>query len=291
MKRAIFLMIIYFVLSQIAGLFLVVAEFVQSILKGGGMVGLAKGAQSSSIMTTGLGIVLLVSQIVMIWFMWHFRYLKPAKDFAGKVSWIVLLICVPLVIAFGYSLNCVNEWINLPNLVETEMDGMIKSVTGIISIVIGAPFMEELMFRGAIEGHFLRQGKSPSFAIVISGLLFGLYHMNPAQIPFAFLLGCLLGWLYYRTGSLWPGILCHAVNNSLAVILSFVYTDKDNISDIITNSALKWGLALAGIIITVLLVIIISRIVLKPKPVTELEGSEIIPSRVKPLNVTNDTPS
>lgn len=288
MKRAIFLMVIYFVLSQIAALFLVVATFVQSILKGGGMVGLAKSTQSSSIMTLGLGIILLVSQIIMIWFMWHFRYLKPAKDFSSKVSWIVLVICVPLVIAFGYSLNCVNEWINLPNLVETEMDGMIKSVIGIISIVIGAPFMEELMFRGAIEGHFLRQGKSPLFSIVISGLLFGLYHMNPAQIPFAFLLGCLLGWLYYRTGSLWPGILCHAVNNSLAVILSFVYTDKNNISDIITNSALRWGLALAGIIFTVLFVIVIVRVVLKPKPITELEGSEIIPARVKHMEETND---
>jgi hypothetical protein len=168
------------------------------------------------------------------------------------------------------------------------MDGMIKSVTGIISIVIGAPFMEELMFRGAIEGHFLRQGKSPLFSIVISGLLFGLYHMNPAQIPFAFLLGCLLGWLYYRTGSLWPGILCHAVNNSLAVMLSFVYPDKDNISDIITNPALKWGLALAGIIFTVLFVIVIARIVLKPKPIAELEGSEIIPARVKHLGETDD---
>jgi len=280
MKRAIFLMVIYFVLSQIAGLFLVVAAFVQSILRGGNMAGLTKSAQSSSIMTAGLGIVLLVSQIIMIWFMWHFHYLKPAKDFTGKVSWVVFLICVPLVVAFGYSLNCVNEWIDLPNLVETEMDGMIKNVSGIISIVIGAPFMEELMFRGAIEGHFLRQGKSPWFAILISGLFFGLYHMNPAQIPFAFLLGCLLGWLYYRTGSLWPGILCHAVNNGLAVILSFVYTDKDNISDIITNSTLKWGLALIGIIITVLLVMVIARIVLKPKPITELEGSEIIPSKV-----------
>ncbi len=290
MKRAIFLMVIYFIFSMIAGFFQAGYLIIRSLLAGGHVLEAMSNVQSSPEMISTLGWAMLLSQVVMIWFMWHFRYLKPVKDFGAKLSWKVFLLAVPMVVAFGYSLNCVNEWISLPNIVEAQLNGMVKSVPGVLSIVVGAPLMEELMFRGAIEGHFLRQGKSPLFAILVSGLLFGLYHMNPAQIPFAFLLGCLLGWLYYRTGSLWPSIVCHAVNNGLAVILSFVFVDKDNISDIITNPALEWGLALAALFVTALLVWVMARIVKKPEPVMELEGSEMIPPRImKTVETTEDS--
>ena len=48
-----------------------------------------------------------------------------------------------------------------------------------------APLVEELLFRGAIEGHFLQTGKRPGMAILLSALIFGLIHVNPAQVPFA----------------------------------------------------------------------------------------------------------
>lgn len=53
---------------------------------------------------------------------------------------------------------------------------------------------------------------------------FGVVHGNWVQAPFAFVTGLALGWMYYRTGSLLPGILMHFVNNSAAV-LSFLLAD------------------------------------------------------------------
>ena len=47
--------------------------------------------------------------------------------------------------------------------------------------------------------------------------------MNPAQIPFAFLLGMMFGWLYYRTGSMLPGIVGHVLNNSVAAANMILY--------------------------------------------------------------------
>jgi len=85
-------------------------------------------------------------------------------------------------------------------------------------IVLGAPFTEEILMRGLILGGFtLRYG--PRKAILYSALLFGITHMNVWQFPGAVLIGLLVGWLTLRTGSLWPAVLAHLLNN-LTVTLS-----------------------------------------------------------------------
>ena len=54
-------------------------------------------------------------------------------------------------------------------------------------------------------------------AIIVAALVFGIFHLNPVQIVYATLLGIVLGWIYYRTGSLLSVIVGHVLNNSLAV--------------------------------------------------------------------------
>jgi hypothetical protein len=51
--------------------------------------------------------------------------------------------------------------------------------------------------------------------------------MNPAQMPHAFLIGLLLGWMYYRTDSIVPGVVYHWVNNTIAYVLMAFYPDPD----------------------------------------------------------------
>ena len=75
------------------------------------------------------------------------------------------------------------------------------------------------MFRGAILRALLQGTSRHWVAIVMSALLFALIHMNPAQMPHAFCLGLLLGWMYYRTRSIIPGIMVHWVNNTVAYAL------------------------------------------------------------------------
>jgi membrane protease YdiL (CAAX protease family) len=56
-------------------------------------------------------------------------------------------------------------------------------------------------------------------AILCSALLFGIAHGNSAQFVHAVLAGMLLGWLYYRTKSVVPGIAFHLVNNTVTYIV------------------------------------------------------------------------
>ena len=103
-------------------------------------------------------------------------------------------------------------------MMQDTFRAMSRNVFGIISIAIMAPLVEELLFRGAIQGHLLRKGMKPLNAILIASAVFGIVHMNPIQIPFAFAIGLIFGWLYYRTGSVVPGMIGHFINNSIATI-------------------------------------------------------------------------
>lgn len=113
-----------------------------------------------------------------------------------------------------------------PEWLEEIMKQMFTK-TLIITAVLAAPFLEEILLRGIVLDGFLKQ-YSPTKAIVWSAVLFGVMHLVPVQVVNAFVLGLVLGWLYYRTGSLWPGICLHFVNNALSSLGFFLF-DTDNL--------------------------------------------------------------
>jgi Predicted metal-dependent membrane protease len=92
-----------------------------------------------------------------------------------------------------------------------------KSIYSFLTIVIAAPIIEELIFRGIIlEG--LLQRYSPVKSIILSSVLFGIGHLNPWQFISALVIGLFSGWVYYRTRKLSLSILIHLVNNLFAFI-------------------------------------------------------------------------
>ena len=75
---------------------------------------------------------------------------------------------------------------------------------------LGAPVVEEIVFRGAILRGLERYGKW--FAVLISALLFGVFHGNLIQSPYAFLVGLVLGYVALRYNIVWAMVL-HMINN------------------------------------------------------------------------------
>lgn len=172
---------------------------------------------------------------------------------------------VVFILAMGLWTNYFNELADLPNNMEAAFDMMMHHPLGIVAIVIMAPLVEELLFRGAIQGHLLRQWKYPAWAIILSSLIFGLVHGNWVQAPFAFVTGLALGWMYYRTGSLLPGMLMHFVNNGTAV-LSVLLADDPNSTMISTFGPTGAALmATGGFVLTILCVLFIQK-KLVPQP-------------------------
>ena len=89
-----------------------------------------------------------------------------------------------------------------------------------IALVIAAPILEELIFRGIMLDGLLRI-YSPTKAVVVSSLLFGVIHLNPAQFVGAALVGGFMGWVYVHTRSVLATILIHAVFNLTAFAESY----------------------------------------------------------------------
>ncbi len=95
---------------------------------------------------------------------------------------------------------------------------------GVLRVVILAPIVEELIFRGVIFSGFQRI-YSAIWAIFFSALLFALFHLNPWQLGPTFLLGLLLGFVRLRTGSLLAAIFTHALHNGM-IFLSVLHQES-----------------------------------------------------------------
>ena len=91
-------------------------------------------------------------------------------------------------------------------------------IANAIVIVIVAPFVEELLYRGLGYG-LLTQFMVPWPAIVITGLAFGLGHGLVVGLPVLAFFGVTLAWLRWQTGSVYPGMIVHGAFNGLALIL------------------------------------------------------------------------
>lgn len=133
-----------------------------------------------------------------------------------------LLLLVFFLMAASVGLNILEEYCEIPDNLEDVMMELLGNPLGILAVAIVAPIVEELVFRGALLGGLLKNGISARTAILVSALTFGIIHMNPIQIVFAGIIGILLGWTYWRTGSLMPCILMHVANNSFSVLMFYV---------------------------------------------------------------------
>ncbi|QZY56274.1 type II CAAX endopeptidase family protein [Crassaminicella profunda] len=87
-------------------------------------------------------------------------------------------------------------------------------------IAMSAGICEEVFFRGLVMRGYERFGQVN--AIVLSALLFGLFHFNIQNFAGPMILGLVFGFLVYRTDSIFAGIVGHMTNNGIAVTFGFL---------------------------------------------------------------------
>lgn len=101
-----------------------------------------------------------------------------------------------------------------PSYAELSEATMVGQPVWLLILTVGvlAPVAEELVFRGLVFRR-MKDWMKPGLAIVLSSLIFGLYHGNMVQFLYATLMGIMLAVIYNRTGTLWTSILAHVTAN------------------------------------------------------------------------------
>lgn len=174
-----------------------------------------------------MAIGLFLSAAAMLLFMHLTKLFRLRKSLLGSLAMQPLLLSTALVFTSMFALNIFVQWLPLENILENEFEGLSHTILGAFTISILAPILEEVMFRGAIQGCMLRNLRSARTAIIVSALIFGIFHMNPVQVVYATLLGIIFGWMYYRTGSLMSVIVGHVLNNTFATITTLMFGSSD----------------------------------------------------------------
>ena len=174
---------------------------------------------------TMLGYILqFAGTIAVVYFIWNLkvsdhRSVKPA--------------IFPLALVITFALSIISEslcsLIPMPDFVARIFSEAISlDFAGYLTVGIAAPVLEELVFRGIILAALLRRYE-PRKAIIWSAVIFGIAHLNPWQFIAAFIIGCAIGWLFWRTRSIWIGIFMHWANNTVGFLLGY-YAGDMNVS-------------------------------------------------------------
>ena len=151
----------------------------------------------------------------------------------------------------------------MPEFLEQALESMVSGnvLINLLCVSVFAPFFEEWLCRGMVLRGLLARNVKPVWAILFSAFFFAFIHFNPWQAIPAFMLGCLFGYVYYKTKSLSLTMLMHCVNNTLAVVLGQIDSLKDMKSWMdVLEPQLFWIIFAACVLFLVLGVRAISRI-------------------------------
>ena len=135
-----------------------------------------------------------------------------ALAFGGSIGFIV---------AYGAVLDAAGLENLQPDqgITEDAILGGAGVAASVLMIVVIGPFTEEVFFRGFIFPA-LRTRLGLGWALAASGAIFAVFHVDPKVMLPIFVTGVMLAWLYHKTGSIWPPLVAHALQNALALAVS-----------------------------------------------------------------------
>lgn len=130
-----------------------------------------------------------------------------------------------------------------------EQAGYLQMFMIFLAIVVLAPIVEEIIFRGILF-NLIAKRKSALFAMVVSSLIFGFLHAE-TMVPTA-VIGFVLCFIYHKTGNLYLAMAAHAFNNLIAFVMPFLLAEASETSMLVSVFGVL--LLLANVVITILFV-------------------------------------
>ena len=136
--------------------------------------------------------------------------------------------------------------------------------SGLLIVAALAAISEELLFRSVIQKAFVKICKNAHVGIILTAIVFSAFHGDFFGFVPRFILGLMLGYMFYLSGSIFPSMLMHFVNNGTIVMLYYL-NKKEVINVDIETFGLtdNWLVIALSLIVTVAIFIVCNRLRLK----------------------------
>ncbi|MFP3861001.1 MAG: CPBP family intramembrane glutamic endopeptidase [Bacteroidales bacterium] len=175
------------------------------------------------------------------------------NPYSYRTGIIVILLSFLVIMA----IDPINDLIPVSDYFREVINKMFSpTIPALLTAVVAAPVLEELIFRGImLEG--LLKNYNPIKAIIITNLLFGIAHLNPWQFAGAFLTGLFISWVYWRTRSIKLAIIIHFINNAIsytAILITSKSPADISIKTFINNDLIYYSAVFISLIIIVTIV-------------------------------------
>ncbi|MDY2987048.1 MAG: type II CAAX endopeptidase family protein [Peptoniphilus sp.] len=189
----------------------------------------------------------LISLLLVILFFPLYKWITKNKITLQPIKSNFVLICIPFSLALGglsYIILAIIERFLVPiGILKDEFADFSNMWSQFdndayfwvfLSIVFLGPLFEEILFRGIVY-NFLEKYKSGLFPVIISGVLFGIWHAQAVQSIYTAVMGIVLGYVYMKTKNLFYPTLLHMLNNLYSTLpqsmqSDYLYTLIDTIS-------------------------------------------------------------
>lgn len=190
-----------------------------------------------------IALSIIISGVLTVFILNKMNMIKWRVANPKTISWRKAPLAIVGALMGIIAANLLNEKLDLPNLIEAEMGALCHTFWGVLAITIIGPIVEELVFREGIIGYLIRRGQHRWVAIIFSSLMFGIIHLNPAQVPFAFIMGIVLGVVYVKSHSIVLTSIIHILNNTIAVVEIIILGERANdlsYAELLGGSGITW---------------------------------------------------
>lgn len=190
---------------------------------------------------------LFVTPIIFAWVIMRnpHEYLRDTPKFPYillGIAFVIMFCSLPLIeltsninqkMVLPHFLKAVNDWMRASEAVaQKAQDIMLKMNTigdlvfDLFVVAFLTAIAEEFMFRGCFQTIFLKWTKNPHAAVWITAILFSAFHMEFFGFLPRMLLGALFGYFVIYSGSIWPAVVGHFVNNGTDVVITYLAQHK-----------------------------------------------------------------
>jgi membrane protease YdiL (CAAX protease family) len=196
--------------------------------------------------------------------------LRSAKPIYFILGVTVLIVALPFVDWTGTinhelipETTTIGKWMKASEETAAKQIGFMLKRNSVQDLLLNLVFVavfagvgEELFFRGVIQRLFIKLFKNPWAGILVTAFIFSAIHLQFYGFIPRFILGILLGLIYWYSGSLWPSIIAHFAYDAFAVIMIWfnpALAEEESVAVSLGNKSVMAAISLALIIAIIII--------------------------------------